>query len=239
MVGARPRRRIGRNDRAEQRRAPLLAVADDVSLFAETAAYEVTRHRHPVWKVVLPERGGVRVDGVVGAGVLVPPQYAHTCATSAGFVAVFLAPWCVRADPDRPTWLDGGSVRRLVAASGADLDADALRRELAALTEAPAPVDPRVLHAARSSTGAARLDAVAAEVGLSGPRLRALVRAEVGVPLGAMRRWGRLRAAVGALVDGGTGPAEAAAAAGFCDQAHLTRTARDFLGRTPGSLPPR
>lgn len=217
----------------------MLSGTSGVALFAEPRGYEVTRHRHPVWKVVLPDRGGVRVDGVVGAGVLVPPQYAHACATSAGFVAAFLDPWCVRADPGGPTWLDAGSVRRLAAASGADLDADALHRELAALTGAPAPVDPRVPHAVRSSAGAPRLDAVAAEVGLSPSRLRALVRAEVGVPLGAMRRWGRLRAAVGALLDGGAAPADAAAAAGFCDQAHLARTARGFLGRTPGSLPPR
>ncbi|MFD9076739.1 hypothetical protein, partial [Streptomyces lasiicapitis] len=72
-----------------------------------------------MWKAVLPLRGGVRVNGGVGAGVLVPPQHAHTCATSTGFVAVFLDPWCLRADRSGPTWLDARGVRRLVEALGA------------------------------------------------------------------------------------------------------------------------
>ncbi|WP_239590296.1 helix-turn-helix domain-containing protein [Streptomyces aureoverticillatus] len=198
-----------------------------------------------MWKAVLPLRGGVRVNGSVGAGVLVPPQYAHTCATSTGFVAVFLDPWRLRADRSGPTWLDARGVRRLVEALGECGAADgfgpgALCCELAALAGPPAPVDPRVLHAVRGGPGALRLTEVAAEIGLSPTRLRALVRAEVGVPLGVLRRWRRLRTAVGALVDGGGVIADAAAAAGFSDQAHLTRTARTLVGRTPASLrPPR
>ncbi|EPH39578.1 helix-turn-helix domain-containing protein [Streptomyces aurantiacus] len=265
MIGARPRRRLEQNDRAAAPHGPLLAVADEVTVFGESRAYEVTRHRHPAWKAVLPLRGSVRVDGTVGAGVLVPPQYDHTCATSDGFVAVFLDPWRLRADRSGPTWLDARGVRRLVGALGEcaierfgpcaedegrarcasahahppNVDSDALRHELAALAGPPAPVDPRVLHAVRSSAGAARLDGVAAEVGLSPARLRALFRTEVGVPLGVMRRWLRLRTAVGALVDGGGAVADAAVAAGFSDQAHLTRTARTLVGRTPASLLPR
>ncbi|WP_223778625.1 helix-turn-helix domain-containing protein [Streptomyces sp. 135] len=34
----------------------------------------------------------------------------------------------------------------------------------------------------------------------------------------------------------GKGIAEAVAEAGFADQAHLTRAARRFIGRTPGSV---
>ncbi|WP_280382553.1 helix-turn-helix domain-containing protein [Nocardia wallacei] len=60
------------------------------------------------------------------------------------------------------------------------------------------------------------------------------MRAEIGVPLASLRRWHRLRHAVMALPGGSV--AAAAADAGFADQAHLARTARTMLGRSPTSL---
>ncbi|WP_246201709.1 helix-turn-helix domain-containing protein [Streptomyces alboniger] len=224
---------------------PVLALAGDLAVFAESRAYEVAWHRHPAWKLVLPLGGHAVVGESVGAGVLVPPQYAHVCATSSAFVAVFVEAWCLRADPASPTWLDGRAVRRLLDAAssgtGGGLDAEALGTEAAAFAGARPGVDPRALHAVRASVRASRIDAVAAELGLSPARLRALVAAEIGVPLATMRQWRRLREAFGSLVGaGGAGGAEgiagAAAEAGFADQAHLTRAARRFTGRTPGSL---
>ncbi|WP_234335911.1 helix-turn-helix domain-containing protein [Streptomyces sp. NRRL S-920] len=227
---------------------PVLALAGDLAVFAESRAYEVAWHRHPAWKLVLPLGGHAVVGESVGAGVLVPPQYAHVCATSSAFVAVFVEAWCLRADPASPTWLDGRAVRRLLDAAssgtGGGLDAEALRAEAAAFAGARRAVDPRALHAVRASARATRIDAVAAELGLSPARLRALVAAEIGVPLATMRQWRRLRKAFGSLVGAGgargtggaVGIAGAAAEAGFADQAHLTRAARRFIGRTPGSL---
>ncbi|NRQ40718.1 helix-turn-helix domain-containing protein [Nonomuraea sp. NN258] len=78
------------------------------------------------------------------------------------------------------------------------------------------------------------MGSVAGAVGLSAPRLRALARAELGVPLARLRRWARLRAAIACLP--GHPVADAAAMAGFADQAHLARTARDLIGRTPSSI---
>ncbi|MFI1935986.1 helix-turn-helix domain-containing protein [Streptomyces purpureus] len=131
--------------------------------------------------------------------------------------------------------------RRLRAAlgpAGADgADLAAARAELVTLAPAAPALDARVAHALREigrpghDTAPA---AVAAEVGLSPVRLRALVRASVGVPLVRLRQWGRLRGAVAALAQGSV--ASAAATAGFADQAHLARAARDLLGRTPSSL---
>ncbi|WP_107101871.1 helix-turn-helix domain-containing protein [Streptomyces silaceus] len=221
-------------------RSRAVAVTEDAVVFTESRAYEVARHRHPAWKLVLPDGGHARVGERAGAGVLVPPQYTHTCATSSAFVAALLEPWCVRASPAGPTWLDRRTVRRLLAAArdGAGPDAEALRTELVALT-GPAPVvDPRIPQAVRASARATRIDTVAADLGLSPARLRALIATEVGIPLSTLRQWRRLRAAVAALVDGsGTGGiAGAAADAGFADQAHLTRAVRRFAGRTPGSL---
>ncbi|MGV9878545.1 helix-turn-helix domain-containing protein [Streptomyces sp. NPDC003006] len=227
---------------------PVFAVAGDIALFGEARPYEVTRHRHPAWKLVLPLGGHAFVGESAGAGVLVPPQYTHACATTSAFVAVFIDPWCLRADPSAPTWLDGCAVRRLLDASdggvgaGGAPDAEALRAEVASVAGPRTGVDPRVPYAVRAAcANASRVDAVAAELGLSPARLRALVAAEVGIPLVTLRQWGRLRAAFGSLVGrGGAGGAksiaDAAADAGFADQAHLTRAARRFTGRTPGSL---
>ncbi|WP_145881993.1 helix-turn-helix domain-containing protein [Streptomyces sp. BK340] len=77
-------------------------------------------------------------------------------------------------------------------------------------------------------------DNSSADVGLSPPRLRALVHASVGVPLARLRQWARLRVAVAELPR--ESAASAAAVAGFADQAHFTRTARSLLGRTPASI---
>ncbi|WHX24491.1 helix-turn-helix domain-containing protein [Streptomyces malaysiensis subsp. malaysiensis] len=84
----------------------------------------------------------------------------------------------------------------------------------------------------RGST--ATIGAVAAQIGLSQPRLRTLVRHWVGIPLPRLRVWAMLRTAMTEL------PAESAAAAaafaGFADQAYLTRTARTLAGRIPSEI---
>ncbi|WP_457463161.1 helix-turn-helix domain-containing protein [Streptomyces sp. TE5632] len=78
------------------------------------------------------------------------------------------------------------------------------------------------------------LHTIAADVGLSPPRPRTLVRESVGVPLARLRQWGRLRHAVAHLPHASV--AGAAAEAGFADRAHLTRTSSNLLGRTPASI---
>jgi AraC-like DNA-binding protein len=78
-----------------------------------------------------------------------------------------------------------------------------------------------------------RLEALAIEVGISPSRLRALAHDDIGVPLTQLRLWSRLGRAIALMP---YGSAAAASAAGFADQAHFTRTARRFLGRTPGEL---
>ncbi|MFI0976032.1 helix-turn-helix domain-containing protein [Streptomyces sp. NPDC021093] len=202
---------------------------------------------------------------VVAPGLIVPPQLAHSCAVSSPYVALFVDPWLLPSHPE-PLRLDAGEVRRLLAALGAtdshgprtDVDLAAGYTELRTLTGSPAPLDPRVAHAVHLCTlrdpdlpfaplapvalttpidpvsSLSSVSSIAHEVGLSAPRLRALVRQDVGVALSRLRRWGRLRTAIAALPD--STAALAAATAGFADQAHLTRTARDFIGRTPASL---
>ncbi|MGD6741485.1 helix-turn-helix domain-containing protein [Streptomyces sp. BH106] len=222
----------------------------EATLFAETRAFSVTRHCHPAWKVVLPIRGHVEVatDGgrtASAAGVIVPPRLAHTCAATSSYAALFIDPWLLRPELGL-TRLDKATTHRILAAlgpadvraSGADLAA--ARAELTDLTGAGHPLDPRVAHAVRECTSAeprADIEAIAADVGLSPPRMRALVRASVGIPLVRLRQWSRLRTAIAGLP--GESVAAAAASAGFSDQAHLARTARRLIGRAPASIPGR
>ncbi|ARF59232.1 hypothetical protein B1H19_04200 [Streptomyces gilvosporeus] len=181
---------------------------------------------------------------VAAPGLIVPPQLAHVCAATSPYIALFVDPWLLPSCPE-PIRLDAGEVRRLLAALGAvDSDGPGSRVDLAAgytalraVAGRPTPLDPRVAHAVHVCTRRdpdLPLASLAGEVGLSAPRLRTLVRRDVGIALTRLRRWGRLRTAV-ATLPGGTA-ALAAATAGFADQAHFTRTARDFIGRTPASL---
>ncbi|MFI1676254.1 helix-turn-helix domain-containing protein [Streptomyces sp. NPDC020607] len=218
-------------------------------MFAESRPNQVTAHRLPAWKAVLSIGGHVQLRRagrpvVAAPGLIVPPQLAHSCAATSPYVALFIDAWQLPPYPE-PVQLDAGEVRRLVAALGArdsygpDTGADltATYVELRTLAGAPSAVDPRVARAIHLCTRAepdAPIAAIGSEVGLSPPRLRALVQRDVGIPLARLRRWSRLRTAIADLPD--TTVAVAAATAGFADQAHLTRTARDFLGRTPASL---
>lgn len=217
-------------------------------MFAESGPSSVTRHRHPVWKVVLPLEGLVVWDDGTrtcsAPGLLVPPQTVHACAVTAGYVALFLAPWMLpRARGPVP--LDTSPVRRILTALGSQEPTEigrqpklaAASRALLSCTGRPQALDPRVADAARAMfhhRSPTTLADLAAELGLSPSRLRTLVRDCLGVPLTALRQWARLHRVVADLPD--TPIASAAIGNGFADQAHLTRTSRRMLGRTPSSL---
>ncbi|MEU0571253.1 helix-turn-helix domain-containing protein [Nonomuraea sp. NPDC005983] len=221
----------------------VLVSGGGVTMFAESGGFGVRRHRQPVWKVVLPVGGHVEagVHGrmpVAAAGVIVPPHLPHTCAATSSYVALFIDPWLLRPGAGVVP-LGEAEVRRVLAALGRPgaPDLDAARAEVTALVGAGRVPDPRVVHALGQLTCPGPIAAIAADVGLSAPRLRALVRESVGTPLVRLRQWARLRAAVAALP--GASVATAAADAGFADQAHFARTARDLIGRTPASLASR
>ncbi|KOV61049.1 hypothetical protein ADK64_29085 [Streptomyces sp. MMG1121] len=229
----------------------VFAAGTEATMFAESRPFRVSEHRMPAWKVVLPIGGhaellqpGQRM--VAAPGLIVPPQLSHVCAATSPYVALFIDSWLLASCPG-PVRLEAGQVRRLLAAldaagsegPGTHVDLVAGYTELRAVAGDPAPLDPRVAHAVHACMlcdPGMPLASIADEVGLSAPRLRALVRQDVGIALAHLRRWGRLRTAIAGLPDGAA--ALAAAAAGFADQAHLARTARDFIGRTPASLRP-
>ena len=97
------------------------------------------------------------------------------------------------------------------------------------------PLDPRLqmaLRGLKSDPGSLRIGQAAEMVGLSAPRLRAIARQELGVPLATWLLWQKLEPAARAIAKG-AGLAEAALDGGFADQAHLARTMRRMFGVTP------
>jgi AraC-like DNA-binding protein len=112
----------------------------------------------------------------------------------------------------------------------------ALARALQARLAASAP-DPRVLEAARRLARApgTPVPALAAAVGLGERHLRRRFAAAVGYGPKTFARVARFRAAVG-LVRAGEPLASAALAAGYADQAHMTREVVELAGRTPGAF---
>ncbi|UQS26387.1 helix-turn-helix domain-containing protein [Amycolatopsis thermalba] len=101
----------------------------------------------------------------------------------------------------------------------------------------PRPGDARVRHAVSRIWRGASLDSVAEEVALTGRQLRRLVVQQAGLGPKALQRVARfqrfLRSADAARP---TSLADSAAAAGFADQAHLTRETRELAGVTPAVL---
>ena len=71
--------------------------------------------------------------------------------------------------------------------------------------------------------------------GVSVSRLRAMANGALGVSLSRWRLWQALQTALQHLVEGDS-VAVSAFAAGFSDQAHLTRSMKATLGLTPGAV---
>ncbi|WP_336086173.1 helix-turn-helix domain-containing protein [Nocardia sp. SSK8] len=213
-------------------------------LFAGTATGVVAVHRHPAWKLVLPLGAQpLELAGPAGRaelpGVLIPPEWPHVCRVPGGFARLSIDAHLL-GPRSEPVVLSGRDRRRLLdaLAVGAEVagepDLDAARAEVVALCGGADGVDERVLLAVERLGEASSLAGLARSVGLSAPRLRGLTQAQVGVPLARLRRWERLRRAAAVLPTGTV--AEAAAGAGFADQAHLARTARELAGRSPSSM---
>lgn len=68
--------------------------------------------------------------------------------------------------------------------------------------------------------------------GLSEPRLRAIAKEQLGVPLSKWLIWQAMRRSMQAMAQGAS-LAEAAYAGGFSDQSHFTRTMGKIMGVTP------
>ena len=102
---------------------------------------------------------------------------------------------------------------------------------------AEVPLDPRMRFAARvlGRAPATPVPVLAGAVGLGERHLRRRFAEAVGYGPKTFARIVRFRAALG-LVRGGFPLASAALAAGYADQAHMTREMRSLAGRSPGAL---
>ncbi len=138
--------------------------------------------------------------------------------------------------------LASGSAVGLPEARLADTESLPWPRRLAAVQDAlasllrlapePAPEVAEAWRLLRARAGRVRIDALAEHVGWSRRRLGRAFSAEYGMSpkrAAEIARFDRARA----LVDAGTGLAEASLRAGYADQAHLTRSWRGLAGTTP------
>ncbi|WP_328792182.1 MULTISPECIES: helix-turn-helix domain-containing protein [unclassified Streptomyces] len=198
-------------------------------------------HRHAAFQLVLAPRGEaalVGADGGVvrGAALLVPPMTPHRMLSAGDLLTVFVEPHSALADRLRGQCGSGSGI--VVVPELRRLDEAELGRAAALPSTG---LDPRLLAAAALLEGwegqeePVPMELVAARVGLSPQRLRALARQQLGMPLARRRIWLKLRRSAEALGEGRS-PAEAAAAGGFADQAHLTRRMREMIGMTPAAV---
>jgi AraC-like DNA-binding protein len=88
----------------------------------------------------------------------------------------------------------------------------------------------------RATCGAARVEALAAEVGWSRRHLAARFRDEIGLPPKALARLIRVERAA-ARVRAGEPLADVAYGSGYADQPHFNRDFRELVGCAPGEFP--
>lgn len=208
------------------------------------AAGDNRLHAHPAMQLVFAP-GSATLRGPDGGEVSGPALFAgpgtrHALLPIADVLLVFLepqSPAAARVDRVVPR----GEIAILPPGLAGLVDLGAPVSEAAArLVAAPdrPPVRDARLAAALAflaqAEGARAIARAAVEVGLSPVRLRALAQAELGTPLGAWLAWRRLRRASAAMAEGAS-LADAAAAAGFADQAHLSRDMRKVFGITPAA----
>ncbi|GAA3455395.1 helix-turn-helix domain-containing protein [Dactylosporangium matsuzakiense] len=193
-------------------------------------------HRHAAFQIAVGVGGDVAVrDGAGtvhrGAALVVAPMVAHRLLAADDVLTYFVEPQSAFADRLRRTYTRGIVVAPdLVAVPEGDVGPASVRPS--------GQLDPRLARALLTLLERnVAMPELAAEVGLSTQRLRALAREQAGMPLPRWRLWVRLRRAAAAL-QAGRSPAGAAVAAGFADQAHLTRAMRDMMGLTPAAVVP-
>jgi AraC-like DNA-binding protein len=218
-----------------------------ICVYTDTASTGLSSaHAQPAWTLLVPvASGNVRVvaDGsarVDSEAILLPPLTCHRVETEGPHVSVYLsASMAARSDTAQPRRVSAPVAHRMLDALAVDsgVDPSSAIADLDPSFKQLGTRDPRVTSVFDALSSAVRLDVLAAEIGMSPSRMRAVVHDAVGVPMAQLRLWSRLGHAL-ALLPKATA-ADAAATAGFADQAHFTRTARRFLGRTPMELSPR
>ena len=210
---------------------PALVMGDGYVVYRGPVGGGGPIHRHGAFQIAIAARGDVAmVDSVGtchrGGALVVSPMAPHRILAIAELITYYVEPHCSFADRLRGQY-DAG------IAPASEL-ADLCERDLAVACWGPSrELDPRLVSAlAMLADNSLSMPELAAAVGVSPQRLRALARRELGMPLTRWRIWARLRRAVEAL-QSGVPLAESAVVAGFSDQAHFARQMREMMGFTP------
>lgn len=217
------------------RMEPMFAVRDGYAVYRGPVGADGPGHRHAAFQVAIAPEGEVTMvdsSGIEhrGSALLVPPMVPHRILAHASLLTYFVDPHCAFADRLRARAAGLTVAPELHALSEDDIGSHG---------GGPSPtLDPRLVDALfLIQQNTITLSDVAVTVGLSPQRLRAMARGELGIPLARWRIWSRLRRAAEAL-QAGSSVVEAAGAAGFADQAHLTRQMREMMGLTPAVVLP-
>ena len=186
-------------------------------------------HRHAALQLVL-RGGGVRFDGGrVDAPAYVRPMAEHQLEPSDHVELYLIEPSSrrgqslLKALPADPVGCLPEDVSH--AAPGDDTTDEIL----------PEPLTKALSFLSGEDAMQRTVQEAAAVAGVSVSRLRVLAKNSLGVSLSRWRLWQALQSALRYLADGES-VADAAFAAGFSDQAHLTRSMKATLGLTPGTL---
>ncbi|GJF32120.1 hypothetical protein KNE206_48200 [Kitasatospora sp. NE20-6] len=215
--------------------APYFAVREGYAFYRGPLT-DGSLHRHAAFQVAVAVEGEVTIVdasgvGHRGAAVVVPPMVRHRTAPVPAVLTYFVDPHCAFADRLR-AWCGEGIT---VVPELRDLDERDVRRAGALRS---GELDPRLRAAVEALTrSSVPLPVLAAQIGLSPQRLRALAGQQLGMPLARWRIWRRLVRAAGALREGQS-LAEAALTGGFADQAHFSRQMREMTGLTPSAVLP-
>jgi AraC-like DNA-binding protein len=223
----------------------LIAGADRIALCGRFPA--IGHHRHAAPAVVVGLDGPLRfVAGRTHASraALIAPGFSHAVETAGGRIAMFVLPpytlsgaggLPVRDLPHPRRWVELGEAVLREELTQFDPIDHCFARERLDLR----PVDDRLRNAMEALGQAVdenvSVDVLAASVRLSGSRLMALAREQLGVPLRGYRRWLRAFSVARAYATGAS-LTDAAFAAGFASSAHLSSATREHFGIRPSDV---
>ncbi len=216
---------------------PRFAVREGYAIYRGPST-DSTVHGHAAFQIAIAAdtRGSVTMVDASGtshraAALVVPPMVRHRMLATPHLLTFFVDPHCAFADR---LWerCDSGIT---AAPEMRDLGEDDVRP---AGARPSSGLDGRLLEAMNTlADRKVPMPVLAARVGLSPQRLRALARQELGMPLARWRIWQRLARAAEALREGRS-LADAAITGGFADQAHFNRQMREMMGLTPSAVLP-
>jgi AraC-like DNA-binding protein len=203
-------------------------------------------HAHPAVQIAIAWDGRLTVQlpdrTLAGPSVIVPSGARHRLDSDAAQLGVVFVDHVSAAGRALEARARGGTAPAPPPPSPPAGVADVPRFVAEAIGPPPAPAPPlppavaaALAYVDATLDGRPTLTAAARAAHLSPSRLTHVFTPAVGLPFKRYVRWRRLRRVVEEVADGAT-LTWAAAAAGFSDSAHLSRTFRRSFGLPPSAL---